>query len=110
MKIKRLIILAFALLMALSLVSCGETPDETQGGEDVSVVTGDLEFTSNGDGTCYVSGIGGYAGAFTVEIPEKSPAGSFRLPLRPYRRGTGGRCSAGQSRTGWRGTPGNCPR
>ena len=58
MKIKRLIILAFALLMALSLVSCGDTPDETGDGPVGPVVTGDIEFTSNGDGTCYVSGIG----------------------------------------------------
>ena len=41
-----------------------ETPDYTQG----------LEYTSNGDGTCYVSGIGNCTDEYIV-IPEKSPQG-----------------------------------
>ena len=63
MKIKRLIALAFALIMALCLVSCG-------GGKNPPANDGDLEFVSNGDGTCYVSGIGELAAAENIVIPE----------------------------------------
>ena len=69
MKIKKLIIMAFALLLTICMVSCG---DQT---EKEGVITGDLEFVSNGDGTCYVAGIGGYAAANTIEVPAKSPKG-----------------------------------
>ena len=68
MKIKRLIALAFALVMVLCLVSCG-------GGKNPPANDGNLEFVSNGDGTCYVSGIGELAAAENIVIPEKSPEG-----------------------------------
>ena len=55
MKIKKLIIMAFALLLAICMVSCGDQT-ETDGPDDKPVITGDLEFVSNGDGTCYVAG------------------------------------------------------
>ena len=92
MKLKRLIVLAFAVLMALCFVACGGDPVETEpGGDNGPVyVDGDLEFTSNGDGTCYVSGIGEQATATHVIVPEKSPAGDKVTGIGNWAFGTMG--------------------
>ncbi len=60
----KLIFLVSALMLLLCLVSCRNT-------ESVS----ELEFTSNGDGTCYVSGYENSLLPTEIEIPSLSPNG-----------------------------------
>ncbi len=69
-------ILCFLMIMTLALtmllVSC-----KTSGGEQEKIPTepsGELEFKTNGYGTCSVIGIGTYTGTHVV-IPEESPQG-----------------------------------
>ena len=74
----------FVLLMALCLVlsmfaACGGLPT-IGGGEDTSQ---GLEFTSNGDGTCYVSGIGTCTD-LNVVIPKRSPDGDSVTRIGDY--------------------------
>ena len=92
MKLRRLIALAFAVLMTLCLVACGDDPVETDpnSGEGPVYIEGDLEFTSNGDGTCYVSGIGEQAIATHIIIPEKSPEGDKVTGIGNWAFGTMG--------------------
>ncbi len=63
---KRILCLCLSLLaVAGLLISCNETPQNYSEG---------LKFTSNGDGTCYVSGIGKCKDTDIV-IPKTSPRG-----------------------------------
>ena len=58
--------------------------DELQsGGGEVLVPSEGLEFTSNGDGTCYVAGIGECTDTDIV-IPEVSPTGDVVIAIGTY--------------------------
>ena len=86
---KKLIsVLLIVTLLVLSLVSCGDAVDNSKDSNDESSVQSqvdlgvgepyELEFKSNGDGTCALTAIKynrKYTAGFTVDIPEKSPAG-----------------------------------
>lgn len=62
------------LLLALSLLGCeSQAPAASQG----------LEFTSNGDGTCYLSGIGTCEDVHVV-VPTHSPAGDKVVAVGTY--------------------------
>ena len=61
---KRIILFVILFAMCCGLLSC--SPEQT----------GELEFTSNGDGTCVLSGIGTFSGTALV-IPTHSPEGAL---------------------------------
>ena len=70
-------LIAFILicqLMMLMIVGCGKKNNGTTDDGNSPDVGGELAYTSNGDGTCYVSGIGN-SRDLEINIPEKSPAG-----------------------------------
>ena len=88
MKKTILFLLCIVLLCGMAFTSCGkieelldmaDTSDVTDGGvEDEITGPYSLEFTSNGDGTCRVTGVKinrSYRELFVLEIPEKSPEG-----------------------------------
>ena len=62
----------FLVVLACSLISCGNGTDK--GAETTRTESAGLEFVSNGDGTCSVSGIGDCIDADVV-IPLRSSAG-----------------------------------
>ncbi len=70
MKKSFLILISVILCMTTIFVSCSNGNVS----EDGSDASSGLIFISNGDGTCYVSGIGNCTDAY-VTIPSKSPAG-----------------------------------
>ena len=63
---KVFMIIAMTLLMISTLIACRPAND--------SNFTGELDYTSNGDGTCVVSGIGTY-NSEKINIPSTSPTG-----------------------------------
>ena len=76
---KKLLILVMVLCgLALTFTSCFDGNSSGNGGENAGneevVYSQGLEFTSNGDGTCYVSGIGNCTDTDIV-IPDTSPDG-----------------------------------
>ena len=90
-KLLTVVLCIMALCATVLFASCGEslenTPTETTAKIETKPITEPvtepetepttsegLEFTSNGDGTCYVSGIGTCTDTDIV-VPEKSPAG-----------------------------------
>lgn len=84
---KKLISILLAVLFVFCLVSCDDAAEPEKDDNDSSAQSqidlnvGDpyeLEFKSNGDGTCALTAIKynrKYTAEFTVDIPEKSPAG-----------------------------------
>lgn len=70
-KIKFLLLLLLCVTGLCLMASCGAEEPEC------------LEFVSNGDGTCYVSGIGTCTGGKIV-IPEKSPEGDVVTGIGSY--------------------------
>ncbi|MBR6563519.1 MAG: hypothetical protein IKK70_06260 [Clostridia bacterium] len=87
---KKLISALLAVLFVFCLVACDDTADtdkDDNGGSSaqsqVDLNVGDpyeLEFRSNGDGTCALTAIKynrKYTSEFTVDIPEKSPSGDI---------------------------------
>lgn len=72
MKTVRLFALALLVLCALLCASCAKTPVQS----DPPPEAVGLEYASNGDGTCLVSGIGTFAAPDLV-IPPRSPAGDL---------------------------------
>ncbi len=69
--LKIFITLTLALLSLFLLTACQEEGEQS------------LDFMSNGDGTCYVSGLGTYAEGDVV-IPEKSPEGDTVTGIGNY--------------------------
>ena len=63
---KVFLIIAMTLLMISTLIACRSDND--------SNFIGELDYTSNGDGTCVVSGIGTY-NSEKINIPSTSPTG-----------------------------------
>lgn len=84
-RIQRLCVCLLALC-ALCLIACENSDYGAADGSDLPADTPYvLEFTSNGDGTCYVSAIitnPSYRSAFVVEIPEISPDGDSVTAVR----------------------------
>ena len=52
--------------------------------DDTEVTTGSLAFTSNGDGTCYVSGVIGTCKDENIIIPSVSPSGDKVTAIGSY--------------------------
>lgn len=74
--------------------TCGETEIEATDAKDHEMIDGicttcgeeytdGLEFTSNGDGTCYVSGIGSYSDTYLI-IPPTSPEEERVVAISSY--------------------------
>ena len=97
---KRILMLTVAFMLCVScfvFTACdskSENQNETTNTTDDSPSAGDtpkdapyeLEFVSNGDGTCYVSEITInplYGKEFVLEIPKKSPSGDRVTEIRP---------------------------
>lgn len=96
---KHLILATLVLALSATAVACTDTPTEkptdtaapaTEGGTVEAAATDapveasqGLEFTANGDGTCYVSGMGSFADKSLV-IPETSPEGDKVTGVGPY--------------------------
>ena len=70
---KILLVCILLLVMALSLSACKSENNSGNSNEEIKYSEG-LEFTSNGDGTCSVTGLGSFVGN-AVTVPEKSPKG-----------------------------------
>ncbi len=83
--------IAVILCIVLSLVGKSDTSKETESRETdkeifISKYPSDsplsLEFSSIGDGKCYVAGIGSFSGD-ELEIPEESPEGDMVVGIAP---------------------------
>ena len=82
---KLLACLMVALLLCMPvLTGCAKAGDPETTEEETTAKDSDgLEFTSNGDGTCYVSGIGECTDTDVV-IPQKSPEGDSVTSIGKY--------------------------
>ena len=75
-RFQKVISLVLVLMMLVTMIPAGIFTVEAAGGDG-------LEFISNGNGTCYVSGLGNCTDT-DVAIPEYSPAGDRVTSIGDY--------------------------
>ena len=80
-KLAKFLSILVAAILLLSLAACNES-QETEPEPELPAIQG-LVFTSNGDGTCTVSGIGTCTDT-DLRIPPKSPAGDTVTAIGDY--------------------------